>query len=177
MQFIANLDAKIISFIEPMRTPLLTKFFTIITYLGEWSIVLGITILATIVLIWKRKKIYDLTLVFITLGGLSAAFILKDLIHRARPAGGLANETSFSFPSAHAVVSVVFYGFIIYLLWQNIKNPKIRVLKIFIGLIIVVAIGFSRLYLGAHYFSDVIGGYIIGFIWLALGIYAAKKLN
>lgn len=176
MQFIASFDTQITKFIEPIRTPFLTKIFTIITYLGEWPIILGAAIIISAVLVLKRKKIQDAVFIFITLGGLGTAFILKELIHRARPLNGLISETSFSFPSAHAVVSVVFYGFVIYLLWQNIKNAKVRALKIFIGAALVAAIGFSRLYLGAHYFSDVLAGYLIGIIWLAIGIFLSVNL-
>ena len=177
MNLIVQLDFLIINFIEQMRMPFLTLFFKSITYLGEWAVVLPIALLVSAILILKRKKKQDAILAFISLGGLSVAFLLKNIVHRARPLAGLINETSFSFPSAHAVISVVFYGFIIYLLLPKIKNKKLKALKIFIASLLVLLIGFSRLYLGVHYLSDVLVGYIIGAIWLLLGIYGIKLIN
>ena len=177
MNLIVQLDFLIINFIEQMRTPFLTIFFKSITYLGEWAVVLPIALLVSAILIIKRRKKQDAVLAFISLGGLGTAFLLKNIVHRARPLGGLINETSFSFPSAHAVTSVVFYGFIIYLLLPKIKSKKIKALKIFFISLFVLLIGFSRLYLGVHYLSDVLAGYIIGTIWLLIGIYGIKLSN
>lgn len=171
MNLINQLDIFVLNIIEQIRTPFLTVFFKGITYFGEWTVVLPIALIVSAILILKRKKKQDAILAFISLGSLSVAFLLKSLIHRARPVGGLLNETSFSFPSAHAVISVVFYGFIIYLLLPKIKSRKLKTLKIFIASLLVLLIGFSRLYLGVHYLSDVLAGYIIGVIWFFIGIY------
>lgn len=177
MNLINQLDIFVLNIIEQIRTPFLTAFFKGITYLGEWAVILPIALIVSAVLILKRKKKQDAILAFISLGSLSVAFLLKNIIHRARPVGGLINETSFSFPSAHAVMSVVFYGFIIYLLLPKIKSRKLKAFKIFIASLLVLLIGFSRLYLGVHYLSDVLAGYIIGFIWFGIGIYGIKLLN
>ena len=175
MYFINGLDESVLGFIEQMRTPFLTVFFKFVTYLGEWAVVLPIALIVSTILILKRRRKQDAILAFISLGGLSVAFLLKNIVHRARPLGGLLNETSFSFPSAHAVISVVFYGFIIYLLLPKIKNRKIKALKIFIASLLVMLVGFSRLYLGVHYLSDVLAGYVIGAIWLLIGVYLVAK--
>ena len=177
MDFIKGLDESVLGFIEQMRTPFLTVFFKFVTYLGEWAVVLPIALIVSTILILKRRRKQDAILAFISLGGLSVAFLLKNIVHRARPLGGLVTETSFSFPSAHAVMSVVFYGFIIYLLLPKIKNKKLKALKIFIASILVLLVGFSRLYLGVHYLSDVLAGYTIGAIWLLLGIYLVSSRN
>ena len=175
MDFIKGLDESVLGFIEQMRTPFLTVFFKFVTYLGDWTVVLPMALIVSAILILKRKRKQDTILAFISLGGLSVAFLLKNIIHRSRPLGGLINETSFSFPSAHAVISVVFYGFIIYLLLPKIKNKKMKVFKVFIASILVLLIGFSRLYLGVHYFSDVLAGYVIGAIWLLIGVCLVAK--
>lgn len=174
MNLIKQLDFSILNLAEQIRTPFLTAFFKGVTYLGEWTVILPIALIVSAVLILKRKKKQDAILAFISLGSLGVAFLLKNLIHRARPAGGLVNESSFSFPSAHAVISVVFYGFIIYLLLPKIKNKKLKALKIFAVSLLILLIGFSRIYLGVHYLSDVLTGYIIGFIWFGIGIYGIK---
>lgn len=177
MDLIRQLDIFVLSFAEQIRTPFLTLFFKGITYLGEWTVILPVALLVSAILILKNKRKQEAVLAFISLGGLGVAFLLKNFIHRARPAGGLLNETSFSFPSAHAVISVVFYGFIIYLLLPKIKNRKLKALKIFAGSLLILLIGFSRLYLGVHYLSDVSAGYVIGFIWFLIGVYGIKFFN
>lgn len=171
------LDIWTMSFAKSIRTNFLTLFFKTITYLGEWSVLLVVAILVSTILITKRKKKYDVLLALISFSGLGIVFLLKNFIHRERPLNGLVNESSFSFPSAHALMSVVFYGFIIYLLWPNMKSTKIKTFKIFFGLILVLLIGFSRVYLGVHYLSDVLGGYIIGAVLLVIGIYGSKLIN
>ena len=100
---------------------------------------------------------------------------LKNIVHRAGPLGGLLNETSFSFPSAHAVISVVFTDLSFIFYCQKIKNRKLKALKIFIAFLLVMLVGFSRLYLGVHYLSDVLAGYVIGAIWLLIGVYLVAK--
>lgn len=177
MQFIIKFDAKIVSLIESTRNPFLTKFFAIITHLGEWKIVLVALVFISLFFIIKKKFRYDISLWMITGGGIATAFILKEVFNRNRPAGALIAETSSSFPSAHAVISVVFYGFILYLLWPNIKNKKVRALKVFVVSILVLLIGFSRIYLGVHYLSDVLAGYFIGIFWFFIGVYGIKFIN
>lgn len=177
MNLIGQLDISILNFTEQIRMPFLTAFFKVITYLGEWVAVLPIALLVSAILILKRRKKQDAILAFISLGGLGTTFLLKNIVHRERPLGGLVNETSFSFPSAHAVISVVFYGFIIYLLLPKIKNKKLKALKILTASLLVLFIGFSRIYLGVHYLSDVLAGYIIGLVWFGVGIYVSKFFN
>lgn len=175
MVLINFLDFWAKNFVESIRNPFLTAILKSVTYLGEWSVVLAVAVVVSIFLTAKRKKIQAVILAFTTLGGISSAFVLKELIHRQRPVSGLLTETSYSFPSAHAVISVAFYGLIIYFLWQRFPSRKIRILKIVAGLTLVFIIGFSRVYLGVHYLSDIMGGYLIGSIWLAIGVYAAQK--
>jgi len=96
----------------------------------------------------------------------------KIALHRARP-GGLApayTEISFSFPSGHATVAVALYGFLVYYVWQQAKSWYWKVNALFTGLLVILAIGFSRLYLGVHFLSDVLSGYLVGFLWLVTAI-------
>ena len=91
-------------------------------------------------------------------------------------------EKSFSFPSGHATIAVAFYGFIIYFLIKNVKSWNRKINIFFTGFILIILIGFSRLYLGVHFVSDVWAGYLIGAIWLIIGIgftefYLLKKIS
>ena len=101
--------------------------------------------------------------------------IFKWIIQRDRPLEDfLIIESGYSFPSGHSMVSMAYYGLIIYFIYKKVEDKRVRnVLMILIGLLIL-AIGFSRIYLGVHFASDVIGGFLISIIYLVCAI---KLLN
>ena len=177
MNLIRQLDFLTLNFMEQIRAPFLTVFFKAITVMGEWSFVLSALVFISLFFIIKKRFRYDLILWPITAGGLGTAFVLKEIFHRDRPLGALVAETSSSFPSAHAVISVAFYAFIFYLLAGNAQRRFPRYLLIAAIFIIPILLGFSRLYLGVHYLSDVLAGYAIGDIWFLIGIYGIKFIN
>lgn len=140
-----------------------------VSFVGSPAVVALIAIAVGLFLIGRRR--------WIVLGGWIAAFAggavldwtLKRIIQRPRPPGALLfmHRFSYSFPSEHAMGSFVGYGMLAYLLitfWAT-KNST-RVLIAVVSLVLVVAVGFSRIYVGLHYFSDVIGGYAAGAVWL-----------
>lgn len=101
---------------------------------------------------------------------------LKLLIRRERPTLlPIIDETGYSFPSGHAMVSIAFYGFIIYLVYKKIKNKKLKILLIILLSLLIILIGLSRIYLGVHYPSDIFGGFLIGFSYLILYCSIVKK--
>ncbi len=155
----------------------MTLFFKAVTFAGEWSFVLAVLVLISLFFIIKKRFRYDLVLWATTVGGFGTAFILKEIFHRSRPVGALVAETSSSFPSAHAVVSVAFYAFIFYLLAKNTKCCFSKYLLISAMFLVPIFLGFSRLYLGVHYLSDVLAGYAIGDIWFLIGVYGLKFVN
>src|SRR3989338_7803596 len=177
MQTINYLDEKTINFFDSIRTPLLNKFFILISYFGAGDVVIFIAAAVALFLMIKGRKSHFFMLWIILIGSILSAYILKLTIHRSRPLGGIVEETLFSFPSAHAVLSVSFYGFLIYLILQSGKNRPFKFLGCVILSIFIVLIGFSRLYLGVHYLSDVMTGYHIGGLWLWVGIKLAKLKN
>lgn len=170
MQSINYLDSKTISFIDSIRIPLLNKFFIVITYFGEGGVVLFFTVVITIFLLIKKKKKLTLVLWLMFGGSVVSVYILKYAIHRPRPIGGMIEETSFSFPSAHTVIAIFFYTFIAYLFWRGNSNKTIKFLAFSFATVLIILIGFSRLYLGVHFLSDVLAGYLLGAVWLFLGI-------
>lgn len=152
--------------VQNMRNDILTNIFKFITFLGSQYVVIIICIISFLFI--KNKKIpiaITINLIISTLLNL----LLKNVINRPRPEGyRIINETGFSFPSGHSMISMAFYGLILYIIFKNVKNIKIRnTLVIFIALLIVL-IGFSRIYLGVHYASDVLGGFIISIAYLIL---------
>src|SRR5262249_29981901 len=112
---------------------------------------------------------------FVTSGALFQSE-LKAIFARARPhfAEPFVVESSWSFPSGHAMGSLIGYGLLAYLLAQVVRPLWARVAVVGTATLLVAAIGFSRLYLGAHYFSDVVGGYAAGAAWLCACISAGE---
>ena len=177
MQTINYLDEKTINLFDSIRTALLNKFFILISYFGAGDVILFIAAIVTIFLIIKRRKSHIFMLWIILAGNILSAYILKSTIQKSRPLGGIVEETLFSFPSAHAVLSAAFYGFLIYLIFQSGKNRSFKFFGSAGLLILIILIGFSRLYLGVHYLSDVMAGYLLGGLWLLAGIKRAKLKN
>ena len=89
----------------------------------------------------------------------------------------MVNENGYSFPSGHSITSMVFYGYLIYLIYRYVDNKNIKVsLIIFLSLLILM-IGFSRIYLGVHYTSDVLAGFLISVAYLILFVSIVNKFD
>ena len=165
-------DTLIHSYILNIRTNNLTKILTVITNLAGASFLLALTILLIIFMKNKKIPIYMFfNLVF--------AFIInelaKNIFLRSRPIGiNLIDETGLSFPSGHSMVGLSFYGFIIYILIKNMKNKKLKNTFIILLILLIITIGFSRIYLGVHYFTDIIGGFLLAIIYLNIYIKFVK---
>ena len=128
--------------------------------------------------IWfvAKKQITKVALIFFGLaGGLLLEFALKIMVGRPRPPFGMIKETDYSFPSGHATLAAVFFLLLIYLFKDSFKNSVLRVLFIFVNVLFCALVGFSRLYLGVHWFSDVIAGYILGVLWFLLLVRVLPK--
>lgn len=98
--------------------------------------------------------------------------ILKHIVQRPRPTEyRIIDETGYSFPSGHSMVSAAFYGFLIYLIYKNIKNKYLKWSLISVLSITVILIGTSRIYLGVHYTSDVVAGFLISISYLMIFTY------
>ena len=160
-------DSAISVSIAALRSTPLTGLFTALTSLASpLALILGSLVL---ILLVREQKYWTPILanlaisVFLNLG-------LKDVFMRVRPTEvtQLVLETSFSFPSGHTMAAMCFYGFVIYLLWRSKRLVRFkRPLAVMLGMLIVL-IGFSRVYLGIHYASDVLAGYAIGAAYLII---------
>ena len=149
-----------------LRSEPVTAIMKVITNLSSAYVLIAITI--GILLFVKNKKVglcVASNLVITTL----LNQLLKYIIQRPRPDGyRLIAESGYSFPSGHSMVSMAFYGLIIYLIWKMVKNKKIKYISCGILGLLIPMIGFSRIYLGVHYASDVIGGFAISIVYLLL---------
>ena len=173
---IVSADIRVANLLAIFRNAELTTVFFWITLLGKWQTIL-IFSTATILVLWLWKKRSYIIPLLLSMGG-SEVFtsIGKVVFHRARPDVAIYTENSFSFPSGHATIAIAFYGFLAYLLIRNSKNWKNKINVFFASLIVILLIGFSRLYLGVHYVSDVWGGYLTGAIWLIIAISLSEYL-
>ncbi|MEK7624966.1 MAG: phosphatase PAP2 family protein [Patescibacteria group bacterium] len=175
LQSIIATDLQLSAFLISIRDAFTVKVFIGITWLGEIPTVLVLA-LAVSILLWQSKKFLPIIALWITIiGSESVTFALKLLLHRPRPLNAAILETSNSFPSGHATIAVAFYGFLAFLLLQKISRKLHRSLIITLTSIIILAIGFSRLYLGVHYLSDVLAGYLVGLTWLIIGIRLSSR--
>ncbi len=173
---IVQADVRVANLLEIFRNPDFTKIFFWITFLGKWQIILIFTI-ATISIMWLwQKRTYIIPLLLSIIGSEIFTFIGKIAFHRARPTTAIYPENTFSFPSGHSTIAVAFYGFLAYFLIKNSKQWKYKVNIFFASTILILSIGFSRLYLGVHYLSDVWGGYLAGFIWFIIAISLSEYL-
>jgi membrane protein DedA with SNARE-associated domain/membrane-associated phospholipid phosphatase len=163
-------DIRIANLFFVFRTDVLTNVFSWITLLGKSQVILGfIVILVALLWLW-RKQYYILSLFIAAADSEAFTYLGKLAFHRPRPELAVYAEHSFSFPSGHATIAVAFYGFIGYLLMRFVQSWNRKVNILFTTILIIIAIGFSRVYLGVHYISDVWSGYLVGAMWLIIAI-------
>ncbi len=173
---IVEADIRAANALAVFRDADLIRFFTWVTLLGKWKIVAGFLPLITFILfIWNKRK-FIAPLWVAAIGAELFVFVSKIIVHRPRPLNAFYSEDSFSFPSGHATIAVAFYGFCAYILFRLFSQWKWKINMAIGGVMTIAFIGFSRLYLGVHYLSDVWGGYLIGALWLLLGITLSELL-
>ena len=160
-------------------TPFTTSFLQAITFLGSHTFLIPANLLLAFYFLFvKKHRWYSIKVPVVALGGLLLMTLLKQFFNRPRPLVPLLEPVrGLSFPSGHALMSVSFYGLIIYLIWENVKEPIRKWLLISFFVILIILIGFSRIYLRLHYFSDVIAGFSIGVIWLSVSIWAIRRIE
>lgn len=163
---IYQFDQGIYTVISTFINPALTAFFRIITRFGDWMIIIPTCFLCMIFLKEKRNKgliIINLVTIFII------NQLLKIIFNRPRPIENrLVEASGYSFPSGHSMISMAFYGFFIYLVYKNVKNIILRRVICIALSILILLIGISRIYLGVHYASDVVGGFLLSLSYLVL---------
>lgn len=163
------IDQQIAVFFTAHRGVLGVKVFSIITNLGNWQIVAVMAAIVITVLIVRKKEGFVAPFLAVIAGTEAVTFVGKLLFHRPRPLLAVFHPTDFSFPSGHASIAAAFYGYLAFILVRLLPERYRWPIVIFASLLII-AVAFSRIYLGVHYLSDVIGGLAIGLVALAVGI-------
>lgn len=174
---LTQFDRTLLEWLHQHVSPWGLRIFAGISWLGSPLWLTTLALLVALALAVRRQ--------WLLLAGWTAAMagtgvldaVLKHIIQRPRPpqAATFLHSDSFSFPSGHAMVSLVAYGMLAYLLvvfWGRRRLRRVTIIAVAAAL--ALAIGFSRLYLGVHYFSDVIGGYAGGLLWLSACVTALE---
>lgn len=169
-------DETLLELVNSLNSPFATVVLKSISYLGSSTVLIGIALTAALLLWVVKGHLWDSTLVLVALlGSYGSNEYLKYLFQRARPnIAPLVEVTGYSFPSGHAMVGLAFYGLLAYLAWNNITRRPLRYLLSLSLTLLVLVIGISRIYLGVHYPSDVLAGYIAGCCWLIACILALQ---
>lgn len=168
-------DIAILNYIHNNFSPSLSNFFLVITNLGN---AIGIVIIASflIALLLKARQQVSASVVLVSVAGAAIAnFVIKLFFQRDRPSlwQSIIQEQSFSFPSGHAMASSALYFALVYVAWRT----RWRWAAVFGGGILVILIGFSRLYFGVHYPSDVLAGWLVSFIWVCIVVTVLTRTN
>ena len=155
----------------PLGPPWLLDFFKDVTALGSVVVVVIISVLTSVFLIIKRKYLFLWIYLLTVLGGGLSDLILKEIFARKRPSivPHLVDAENFSFPSGHAAMSVVIYISLAFILIYSQINVKLKLYIISIACFLALLVGFSRIYLGVHYPTDVLAGWSLGIFWVSLG--------
>ncbi len=158
-KYIVNFDYKVIEFFGNINDKRLTTSMSFITNFGDWYI--PILIIVCIFIIIKNKwYFYTLSSSYLLSG--IVVFITKILVARPRPLEALIKiPSSYSFPSGHTLTSLIFYMTLFYLMTEK-SNKLIRITFGLLFCFLIVVVAFSRVCLGVHFFSDVVGGFILG---------------
>ena len=158
-KYIVNFDYKVIEFFGNINDKRLTTSMSFITNFGDWYI--PILIIVCIFLIIKNKWYFYTLSTSYLLSGI-VVFITKILVARPRPLEALIKiPSSYSFPSGHTLTSLIFYMTLFYLMTEK-SNKLIRITFGLLFCFLIVVVAFSRVCLGVHFFSDVVGGFILG---------------
>lgn len=167
---IVAMDHAAAQLVTRFRPPELIPAFTWITALGVTKVAAPLILLALVGTWFAKGRWLAMSLLVSAAGTAIFTALSKYAFHRSRPIEAVLLEQSYSFPSGHASIAVGFYGFIGYMLVRAAPDLRPRINRLLAILLVVLAIGLSRIVLGVHYLSDVWAGYLVGAGWLVVAI-------
>ena len=171
-------DDNVFNAVKPYISPGTTKAMLIITFLGKHNLLIPLNFVLILFFIYRKERWFATRIAALSLSSLLLMFMLKFFFQRNRPLQPVIDDVSgYSFPSGHALMSVVFYGLFIHMIWHEVKTMWLRITLVAILGILILLIAFSRIYLNVHYASDVIAGLAVGFIWLVLSLNIIHRIE
>lgn len=169
---IIHFDHHVISFVQAMESAWLTSIMKLLSFIGSAPVIIVFSLFVLFFLYKVLKHRYELILFIAVMAG--SPFlngILKEWFERARPDfHRLVDISGYSFPSGHAMNAFTFYGMVTFLLWRHIPVRRGRTALLLFSGVMIFGIGLSRIYLGVHYPTDIIGGYFASATWLGFSI-------
>lgn len=173
------IDMMIFDKIGPGVNTVNNKIMLFITFLGKHQFLIPANlILIFYFLLITRQNWFSIRVITIAISSLVLMLLLKQLFQRKRPLSPLLKAAKgLSFPSGHAIMAVTFYGLLIYILQHTIVIDWLKWIVTGLVIVLIILIGFSRIYLRVHYASDVLGGFIIGLLWLLISLAILKWLE
>lgn len=172
-------DTKAFAIAHSLVSNGMTEIMEAITFFGSHYFLIPANVLLCVYFLFRKKSRYSIKISAIALSSVLIMFGLKLLFNRHRPLIPLlAPAKGLSFPSGHAFMSVCFYGLLMIIIWKEERpHPVLKWVLLLLIIALLLFIGFSRIYLRVHYFTDVLAGYSIGSMWLFLSSFIIDKIR
>lgn len=172
-------DYKVFDFLQSLVNKRNNSIMLFFTFLGTHLFLIPANILLIVYFLFiKKHRWYSIKIPVIAISSLALMFLLKNIFGRLRPDVPLLREAhGLSFPSGHALMSVTFYGLLVYIVWKTISRKWLKWLLIILLILLILIIGFTRIYLRVHYPSDVFAGFATGFLWLVISIWIMGRIE
>ncbi|WP_240366519.1 phosphatase PAP2 family protein [Psychrobacter sp. KH172YL61] len=174
---IVTTDLFVSQHMSVLRESGIIDIFVLITSLGSTPVTCLIVVLTAILCMVVRRPYVIIGLLVSTIGSTAFTFVNKMVFQRARPVDILLHEHTYSFPSGHATVSIALYGFLGYMAIRFSSRFVRQVRLLSLAVLLCVLIGLSRIVLNEHYLSDVLGGFLVGSLWLIIAISVTEWLT
>lgn len=170
-----NLDAKLNFLASQIDNQVIINISKVITNLFDPLAFIILSLIITTYFIYKKRNREAISYIIITCVAFGLVNLIKILVHRIRPENALVSENTFSFPSSHAVMAVIFFGFLVYLIELHTKSKVKKEILSGLALLFVLVVGLTRIILSVHWFSDVLAGFMLGIFLLFSYIILLKK--
>ena len=174
-----GIDTTVFNFLSSHVSNRHTEIMEAITFLGNHNFLIPANLVLIIYfLVIRKHRWYSIKIPVVAIGGVTMMALLKFVFSRPRPLIPLLEPArGFSFPSGHAMMSFSFYGVLIFMVYENVRNQYLKWGLIIALLLLIFLIGLSRVYLRVHYASDVIAGFAAGFIWVVLSLSIVGRIE
>jgi len=172
-------DQKAFAFARSLVNDSTTNIMEVITFFGSHYFLIPANILLCVFFLFRKRTRYSIKISAIALSSLLIMLGLKLLFNRHRPLIPLLEPArGLSFPSGHAFMSVCFYGLLMIIIWKEERpHPVLKWALLLLVIVLLLLIGFSRIYLRVHYFTDVLAGFCIGSTWLFLSSFLIDRIK
>lgn len=179
-------DASVIEWTEKVSTSFIMKAMETVSIVGSSEVILLLTGVIAVIFLFKRNWIYLLFFLTVSVGGVALNFLLKILFQRERPGGEVSNIEvfnlsleipSYSFPSGHMMRVTILFLFLMYISYRFIRGTLLKWLAYMASTITMIGVALSRLFLEAHFLSDIIGAISISIVWFCFLLLLFKKFQ